>query len=213
MPRESRPLDRDGGQRLRDASLLVIASEDRYAAKQYFDRFSGRRIQVVVLPTEIGDSSPAGVLERLNRFRGRYQLLPDDRLWLCLDSDHWIEPDHISGLHRVLGACHKASIRVALSCPCFDFWLLLHVTDEPAVAEAVGSPTCRQVGERIREVLGTYNKRRVDLLPLTESQVRAAMERARSRWGTVEGEIPTSPSTGVHRILDDIAARGPFVFR
>ena len=35
MPRKKRPLDRDGGV-LRDASLIVIASEDEYIVKDYF---------------------------------------------------------------------------------------------------------------------------------------------------------------------------------
>lgn len=43
MPLKPRPLDRDNGV-VRDASLVIIASEDRYAVKQYFSRFKPRRV-------------------------------------------------------------------------------------------------------------------------------------------------------------------------
>ena len=43
MPRKKRPLDRDGGA-LRDARLVVIASEDTLAVRDYFSRFRLRRV-------------------------------------------------------------------------------------------------------------------------------------------------------------------------
>jgi hypothetical protein len=38
--------------------LVVIASEDRYAVRQYFDFFESSRIQFRVLETQNGKSSP-----------------------------------------------------------------------------------------------------------------------------------------------------------
>ena len=66
MPRKTRPLDRDRGV-VRDASLIVIASEDEYVVRDYFSRFATRRVQVVVIPTEDGRSAPADVIARLDR--------------------------------------------------------------------------------------------------------------------------------------------------
>jgi hypothetical protein len=108
---------------------------------------------------------------------------------------------------------------VALSRPCFEFWLLLHFTAQPLVSDSTAGkipltqPTCFQIETRLREVVGTYNKRRVDLLPLTEERVRAAIERARSEWDAPDGDIPDHPATAVHRILDEIERRGAFAFR
>jgi hypothetical protein len=61
MPRKKRPLDRDGGA-LRDARLVVIASEDTLAVRDYFSRFRLRRVQFRILPTEGGRSAPQHVV-------------------------------------------------------------------------------------------------------------------------------------------------------
>jgi len=68
MPRNRSPLDREGG-RVRDASLIVIASEDTYAVKHYLAKFLTKRVQFIVLPTAGGRSSPAAVLERLDQYQ------------------------------------------------------------------------------------------------------------------------------------------------
>jgi hypothetical protein len=57
MPRKKRLLDRDAGI-VRDASLIVIASEDTYAVKDYFSRFRTRKVQFIVVPTEDCHSAP-----------------------------------------------------------------------------------------------------------------------------------------------------------
>jgi hypothetical protein len=56
--RKKRPLDRKA-KPVRDASLVVIASEDRYAVRQYFDFFESTRIQFRVLETLDGKSAAA----------------------------------------------------------------------------------------------------------------------------------------------------------
>ena len=65
--RKKRPLDREA-KPVRDASLVVIASEDRYAVRQYFDFFESTRIQFRVLETRDGKSAPEYVLERISEY-------------------------------------------------------------------------------------------------------------------------------------------------
>ena len=62
--RKKRPIQRIEN-RTRDASLVVIASEDRFAVKQYFELFQSTRIQFHVLETDHGESSPKHVMARL----------------------------------------------------------------------------------------------------------------------------------------------------
>ena len=69
--RRKRPIER-GLTALRDTSLIVIASEDRYAVKQYFDLFHSTRIQFRVLETPDGRSAPSHVLNRLDEFMREY---------------------------------------------------------------------------------------------------------------------------------------------
>ncbi len=128
MPLKPRPLNRDGGV-VKDASLVIIASEDRYAVKQYFSRFKPRRVQFQVLATEDGKSSPEHVLARLRDFVKDYDIGQDDELWLCLDVDHWAKSGHIQNLTSVLQQCKAAEYQIAFCLPCFELWLLLHYRD------------------------------------------------------------------------------------
>jgi hypothetical protein len=71
MPRKSRPLKREGGA-TRDASLIVIASEDTYAARDYFSRFKTTRVQFSVIPTKDCRSAPQHVMSRLDDFKREF---------------------------------------------------------------------------------------------------------------------------------------------
>ena len=65
--RKKRPLDRSSNP-MRDARLIIIATEGRKTEEQYFRLFRSRRVQIIVLPTgKDNRSSPLDVLERLDK--------------------------------------------------------------------------------------------------------------------------------------------------
>lgn len=122
MPRKPRPLERDSNV-YRDARLVVIASEDKYAVRDYFERLKTRRVQYKVLPSDC-EGSPQHLLERLDAFKQEYSLDDDDQLWYCGDTDHWVQPGHIANLLEVLAHCRKRgttslSAIPALNCGCY----------------------------------------------------------------------------------------------
>ncbi|MCA9189831.1 MAG: RloB domain-containing protein [Planctomycetales bacterium] len=199
--RKKRPIARTEGL-TRDASLVVIASEDRYAVKQYFDRFRSTRIQFRVLETERGQSSPQHVQQRLQAYMREYDFGEGDQFWLVCDTDHWIESNHISNLVAVVRWCRQQGIGVALSNPCFDLWLLLHVDRFPTESNL----TCEEVGNKIRAVVGQYNKTKVYNLPITDQGVRRAIGASKAHQPTA-GDIPSEPQTAVHLIIDALIAR------
>ena len=95
--RRKRKIDREAG-KLADTNLVVIASEDEYAVKQYFDLFHSVRIQFEVLETENGRSSPRDVLERLSCYMADFQIGEGDEFWLVTDID--LLPAKIHRLHQ-----------------------------------------------------------------------------------------------------------------
>jgi hypothetical protein len=195
MPRKKRPLDRDGGA-LRDASLIVIASEDTYAVKDYFLRFKTRRIQFIVIPTEGGRSAPDQVIYRLNKFKEEYATEEDDQFWLCIDTDHWANSGHIANLTRVLQHCKQKNYLVAISNPCFDLWLLLHFEN----VEPSDKRTCQEIAQRLSELVAGYGKKSCNQLPLKGTMVASAVERAQ-RLDAGNSLIPKTASTGVYKII------------
>jgi RloB-like protein len=205
--RKRRPIDRKAGV-VRDASLVVIASEDRYAARQYFDFFESTRIQFKVLEADGGRSAPAQVLARLDEYFKDYAIGDGDEFWLVCDCDHWVAPNHIQNLTTVLRECRQKGIRVALSNPCFDLWLLLHFSDVPDEDEL----TCKAVGKKLQAVAGGYDKTKVYNLAITDRAVRDAVARSAAHQ-PCSGEIPDRPQTALHLIVQSLLERGIIAVR
>ena len=170
MPRKPRPLDRDSGV-VRDASLIVIASEDTQAVGAYFAHFQPRRVQFRVLPTENGRSASEHILQRLNDFRSEFHLEDDDQLWYCGDTDHWVAANHIANLVQVLQRCSQAGYHVALSNPCFELWLLLHFSDIPSDIQ-----NCQSICDKLSVTAGGYSKLHGCHAPITSAMVLRAAE-------------------------------------
>ncbi len=202
MPRKPRPLSRDSGV-VRDATLIVIASEDKDAVKAYFDRFRTKRVQFVVLPTEDGKSSPESVLSRLDEHRTEYEVGEGDQLWLCIDYDHWVQSNHVANLLLVLQQCEQKGYFAALSNPCFELWWLLHFGE----LGEVSSLTCEEVARRVRTAAGGYTKRSGPSSPVTSQMVEDAVERARLLDKNPSERLPAEPMTRVYRIVREMKQR------
>jgi hypothetical protein len=130
FPRKSRPIKRDYTT-FRDDRLFIVACDDTYAPKQYFEFFQMTRVQVYVVPTEDGTSSAGHVLERLLKFDHE----EDDELWMLLDTDHYASGKHIRSFKTALRNARQKGVNVALSKPCFELWLLLHHVEETVVKD------------------------------------------------------------------------------
>jgi hypothetical protein len=199
--RKKRPLDRKV-KPVRDASLVVIASEDRYAVQQYFDFFKSTRIQFRVLETQDGRSAPEHILNRIDEYIEEFEIGEGDTFWIVCDCDHWVEPNHVQNLTHVLRQCRQKGIQVALSNPCFDLWLLLHFADFPAEDVL----TCNEVANRLRAAAGVYDKTKVYNLPIDDEKVSAAVKRAADKHPSPE-EIPKQLHTAVHLIIQSLVTK------
>lgn len=199
--RKRRPLDRKE-KPVRDANLVVIASEDRYAVRQYFDFFESTRIQFRVLETLDGKSAPLHVLNRISEYIVEFEFGDGDTFWVVCDSDHWVKPNHIQNLTHVLQQCRQKGFQVALSNPCFDLWLLLHFAAFPTEE----SLTCNEVASRLRAVVGDYDKTKVYNLQIDDEKVLAAVQRAADIHSSVE-QIPRRLQTAVHLFIQSLISK------
>jgi hypothetical protein len=119
------------------------------------------------------------------------------------DCDHWIKAGHIDNLVLVMQQCRQKGISVALSNPCFDLWLLLHFADFPEEDKL----SCAEVGKRLRKAVGSYDKTRIDKLPIADEHVKVAVQRS-SNNRSATSEIPDRPQTAMHEIIEDLVQRG-----
>ena len=174
-----RPVPRDLG-KVRDAALFVVASEDRFAPDQYFSFLISNRIHVVVLGTPHGEGPDASrVVKRLEDFEKQYQLDKDmgDQLWALLDTDHWIEAGHKRNLIEAINSARPQGHRIAMSNPCFDFWLLLHHEN---VLPSAQFPDAASVAARIRKIVGEFNKTNLKKEHYPPVAIQQAINRAKA---------------------------------
>jgi RloB-like protein len=177
----------------RDARLFVIATEGRKTEKQYFAMFNSSRIKVEILATgDDGKSAPQHVLERLNGFREQYSLDEDDLLWFVSDVDRW-PTDNLSAVCR---EATQKNYGLAISNPCFEVWLCLHLIDL-----SPDDRTCKDFEKRLRATLGKYTKNNLDL-PVYQEKIAAAIDRAKNLHPDPQTYWPTTIGSHVYRLVE-----------
>ncbi|MEE7627509.1 RloB family protein [Methylobacter sp. Wu8] len=201
--RKSRPLIRDTDS-LRDDRLFIVACDDTYAPKQYFDFFKMVRIKVHVVETPKEDTSSHAthVLERLQKFEHE----EDDELWMLLDTDHCTKNEHIKSFKRALKDAREQGIKVALSRPCFELWLLLHHADYSVVTSLKNAS---ETDAALSQALGVkYDKTKLqqDHYPL--ASVCDAYRRSEELdKKTAGGDIPSGNTSRVYLLWKAILAK------
>ena len=197
--RSRNSLMRERREAFRDARLIVIASEGKDTERIYFKalakEYTNPRVHVHILERSVDEqnnSSPEHVLKQLNDYKSQYELEADDELWLVVDKDRWTE----AMISRVATEClQEVAMHMALSNPCFEIWLLLHVKDQKS---SISSDAVINELKRSVHVWKSYSKS-----TFTETQkaflnlnTEVAIARAK--------ELPEfeNPSTGVYKLIE-----------
>jgi RloB-like protein len=199
-PRRPRPLTRDAAS-LRDDRLFIVACDDTFAPKQYFNFFRLPRVQIHVVETPDGTSAAMHVLDRLLRFDHE----EDDERWMLLDTDHCTQGTHLGSFLQALREAQRQGVHVAVSRPSFELWLLLHHLDENALGVLQAA---KDVETALRSVIGEYNKTNLKRAHYPLPSVRDACLRAERLDNTVAGcDIPTGNTTRVYLLWKAIVAK------
>ena len=198
--RKARPLERTT-RSFRDDRLFIVACDDTYAPKQYFDAFAIPRIQVHVIPTTDGTSSAPHVLERLLGMD--YE--DGDERWLLLDTDHCTSREHLATFVETIRRAKQHGVRIALSKSCFEIWLLLHHVEEAVVTPLKNA---RAVEKALKRQLVGYNKRRLRPEDFPLESVVDACRRAETLDALVTGgDIPDGNTSRVYLIWKSIVSK------
>lgn len=212
MPRRRRPFVRLSA--VRDAKLVVIATEDTKATVKYFqalispDYYQSPQIHVEVLTRTSGGSAPEHVLRQLDEWRDEYHFGEGDEFWLVVDVDQWEE----RMLSQVAQECVQKAIQLAVSNPAIEIWFLLHLTDLSIYDQATLDAFLvneritnrrKRLEQEIVSLAGRYSKSNLnteDFLPHVEDAIRRAEAidtLTTDRW-------PQSLGTRVHLLVRSI---------
>ena len=184
-------IDRDTN--VRDAKLCVIATEGEKTEKQYFALFQNPRIKVEVLSTAGGLSAPNHVLERLDQFKARYNLGPEDSLWLMFDVDR----NRAEKLSDICQEATQKGFQLAISNPCFEFWLFLHHFNAEDFAD------CKAIEAELKARLGSYNKTNLRT-ELYRPLIMDALRRAKSLHTNPAERWPEPFGTHVYKVIETL---------
>ena len=134
MPREFVPLIRRGGFENAE-KFYILAFEGTVTERKYFEDLRASEyfndsglIETVSLKRGKRDgNSPVGVKAILSKIKREYNFRPTDEFWLIIDRDDW-ERIHKINLDKIVEDCQKEqNFYMALSNPCFEIWLILHL--------------------------------------------------------------------------------------
>lgn len=108
---------------------VVIATEGARTEPIYFNGLFKRPdsvLQILVLgsPRRGAKSSPQAVLARLEQAAAQDRRT-GDQFWVVIDRDQW-QP---RALDEVAKRCRESSFELAVSNPCFEYWLYLHFAE------------------------------------------------------------------------------------
>jgi hypothetical protein len=132
MPRERTEFIRISNVTDRE-KMFLLAYEGNETEPTYFEalkndyRFNNEIIEIVSLRRDSKDtkSAPKYVFENLEKIKDEYDLGNNDELWMIIDRDR-----NGKNIEKYSTKCKsEPNFYFALSNPCFEFWLLLHLKD------------------------------------------------------------------------------------
>lgn len=170
--------------------ILVLCCGKRTEPEYFKGLVQHVRNPSVTVKVKSGISDPAGLVEQAKARLGADDF---DQVWCVVDVDEFDIDRAVEGSGSVAG------VRLAVSNPCFDLWLLLHFQEQTAYVA-----TCGKLGERLRRRVANYEKA-VEFRRFAPGVARAVA--GAKRLGDTETDFP-NPSTGVWRLVELISSEG-----
>ena len=214
MPREREDLFRESNS-LEKEKIIVLAFEGNDTEEIYFDEFKSSEIfddaliflHLLKRPKTDTNSAPNHVFKKLKKeAKDEYNFKDTDELWMIIDTDRW------KNIPDIISECKKQSnMFVAVSNPCFEFWLLLHIKDIADYDEnelalilnnAKVSNKKNYVDSKIAEILGSYNKSNPKpelFLPTIDFAIKQA-----KKLDIHEDEFPQNLGSHVYKVVEKL---------
>ncbi|MCP4704182.1 MAG: RloB domain-containing protein [candidate division Zixibacteria bacterium] len=198
---------------VRDARLIVIATEGNHTEPKYFkdmaspEYYRNSRIHVEILDRLTTDSAPEHVMNMLDQFKREFRLNKYDELWMVIDVDRWGKKK----LSSIAAQCLQKNYSLAVSNPCFELWLLLHLKSlaDYTPVELAEFVENKKENHRTRlekelvKLLGSFSKKNPDMTRFLP-YVKTAIDRARKLDTSPEHRWPNSLGSRVYLLAEKI---------
>lgn len=200
-----------------DSKLIIIAAEGEFTEKIYFEALRkharNSRVHIKILERDEENrhnSSPEHVLGQLTQYKLENPIEQDDELWLVIDKDKWTA----KSIRAVAQRCAQdSSYHLALSNPCFELWLILHIIDASLESDEEKVKMLKNRKEKknadpylkrkLRALLGSYQESNYDADKLV-LQVADAIARAEDLDKDKSARWPQGLGTHVYKLAKSI---------
>lgn len=123
-----------------DPKTFYVAYEGAEEEKEYFSLFASRikkrflqNIKFIPVDKSSTDAEPVHVLadleKRIQEDGIKFNTSNDIEFYIVIDTDHHFIGTHVRETSNVLQQCRQKGIKVALTNPSFELWLLCHLED------------------------------------------------------------------------------------
>lgn len=200
-----------------DSRLIIIAAEGEFTEKIYFEALRkharNSRVHIKILERDEENrhnSSPEYVLGQLTQYKLENPIEQDDELWLVIDKDKWTA----KSIRAVAQRCAQdSSYHLALSNPCFELWLILHIIDASLESDEEKVKMLKNRKEKknadpylkrkLRALLGSYSESNYDADQLVV-QIAEAITRAETLDKNKNARWPQGLGTHVYKLAKSI---------
>lgn len=183
--------------------IIRVHTEGVATEVDYLNKLANHHRATIRLTFGPGGRVPKSLVEQAcqdedKRRRQRRPVPPYDydEIWCVFDVDE--HPD----INQAINQARQKGVKVAVSNPCFELWLVLHQQDQTAHID-------RKAVQRLAQELGLIKGKRIDdssfdlLLEKYEDARRRAKGLDRRHKGNLSSPW-SNPSTGVWRLVDSI---------
>lgn len=195
--------------------IVVLAFEGNETEKQYFsafrdsENFNDKLIYLHLLTRDAKDtrSAPKHVFNKLKtEARDIYNFNKTDELWMIIDTDRW------GNIPEIIELCKShENMFVAVSNPCFELWLLLHIADVDSYDDEESEKILKNkkitnkknyIDTKIADIIGSYNKSKLNAL-LFLPHIDTAIERAKKLDFELR-DYPIKLGSHVYKLIEKI---------
>ena len=175
---------RRGTKRTRSQSVIYISMEGSVTEPRYFDRLirEYKLKNVRLLKRSKTKSSPNQVIARLDDYKSRRKKEHDvelvEEFWAVIDRDNW-PPETLA---RAAKRAERKGYKIADSNPCFELWLLLHLTSLDKCKGLAGSAEiggAKKVLQTLKEIDPGFDKttyRAAEYVDKVETAIKNALK-------------------------------------
>ncbi len=188
--------------------LILVVCEGKATEPEYLESFveacRNPRVSIKAVPAA---GVPMTIVRRAKQekreaerraAKERDEYLRYDQIWGVFDIDD--HPD----VARAKSMARANDIKLAVSNPCVELWLLLHFAEQPGAKER------RELRRRVKKYLPAYDKH-IDFMECQEGY-HDAVRRARGldESADAESESGRNPTTGFWRLTESIRSDSKF---